>query len=243
MVDAAPSRPSRERGSGRLAHVRVLVVEDDQRLADVLARGLSEAGHDVQVRHTGPDALLLASHDPFDVVVLDWMLPGQDGPSVCRELRARGVKSPVLMLTARHAVPDRIAGLDAGADDYLAKPFSFDELLARLRAIARRLEPDPALTVGDLQIDGQRRTVSRGGQPVELTAREFDVLVLLAARAGKVVTRFDILEEVWDGEADLRSNVIDVYIANLRAKLDKPFARTSIQTLRGVGYRLEPDDT
>src|SRR4051794_4870839 len=243
MVDAAPSRPSRERGSGRLAHVRVLVVEDEHRLADVLARGLSEAGHEVHVRHTGPDGLLLASNDPFDAVVLDWMLPGQDGPSVCRELRASGVKTPVLMLTARHAVPDRVAGLDAGAGDYLAKPFSFDELLARLRVIGRRLEPDPALTVADLHIDLERRSVNRAGQPIELTAREFDVLVLLARRAGKVVTRFDILEQVWDGETDLRSNVIEVHIANLRAKLDKPFGRASIETLRGVGYRLAAEGT
>jgi DNA-binding response OmpR family regulator len=223
--------------------VRVLVVEDEQRLADVLDRGLSEAGHDVLVRHTGPDGLLMASTEPFDVVVLDWMLPGQDGPSVCRTLRARGVKTPVLMLTARHAVPDRVAGLDAGADDYLAKPFSFDELLARLRVIARRLEPDSAMTVGDLHIDRERRSVTRAGQPVVLTAREFDVLVLLASRAGKVVTRFDILDQVWDGETDLRSNVIEVYIANLRAKLDKPFGRASIQTLRGAGYRLADDGT
>src|SRR3954447_21943444 len=222
--------------------VRVLVIEDDERLADVVARGLADAGHHVEVRGDGLDGLAAASVGGFEAIVLDWMLPGLSGPSVCRELRDRGVGTPVLMLTARHGVPDRVAGLDAGADDYLAKPFSFDELLARLRVIARRLEPDPALTVGDLQIDRERRTVSRAGQQIELTAREFDVLVLLAARAGKVVTRFDILDEVWDGETDLRSNVIDVYIANLRAKLDKPFGRASIQTLRGVGYRLDPHD-
>jgi DNA-binding response OmpR family regulator len=221
-----------------MAGVRVLVIEDEERLADVLERGLSEAGHAVTVRHNGPDGLLAASGEDFDVVVLDWMLPGQDGPSVCRILRQRGVRTPVLMLTARHSVPDRVAGLDAGADDYLAKPFSFDELLARLRVIARRLEPAPVLVVGDLQIDQGRRMVTRAGSQVELTAREFDVLTLLASRAGRVVTRFQILEEVWDGEADLRSNVIDVYIANLRAKVDKPFGRSSIQTLRGAGYRL-----
>lgn len=218
-------------------------MEDERRLADVLARGLVEAGHEVDVRHTGPDGLLAAGDGSFDVVVLDWMLPGQDGPSVCRALRERGVRTPVLMLTARHAVPDRITGLDAGADDYLSKPFSFDELLARLRVIARRLLPEPVVTVGDLRIDTERRAVTRAGQAVALTAREFDVLLLLAHRAGKIVTRFDILDEVWDGETDLRSNVIEVYIANLRAKLDKPFGRTSIETLRGVGYRLAADDT
>jgi DNA-binding response OmpR family regulator len=218
--------------------MRVLVVEDEERLAAVLARGLGEAGHDVVVRHTGPDGLLAASDESFDVVVLDWMLPGQDGPSVCRTMRSRGVRTPVLMLTARQAVPDRITGLDAGADDYLGKPFSFDELLARLRVIARRLAPDALLTVGDLEIDQERRSVTRAGCPVELTTREFDILVLLASRAGKLVTRFAILEAVWDGEADLRSNVIDVYIANLRAKVDKPFGRATIETLRGAGYRL-----
>ncbi|MDQ1649962.1 MAG: two-component system, OmpR family, response regulator, partial [Frankiaceae bacterium] len=176
--------------------------------------------------------------EAYDAVVLDWMLPGQDGPSVCRALRSAGNRTPVLMLTARHAVPDRVAGLDAGADDYLPKPFSFDELLARLRVIARRAAPEPLLTADDLQIDRDRRTVTRAGEAISLTAREFDVLVLLAGRAGQVVTRYTILDEVWDGETDLRSNVIDVYIANLRAKVDRPFGRASIETLRGIGYRF-----
>jgi DNA-binding response OmpR family regulator len=218
--------------------VRVLVVEDELRLADVLRRGLSEAGHVVDVVHTGPEGLLAAGAEAYDAVVLDWMLPGQDGPSVCRALRSAGNRTPVLMLTARHAVPDRVAGLDAGADDYLPKPFSFDELLARLRVIARRAAPEPLLTVDDLQIDRDRRTVTRAGEAISLTAREFDVLVMLTGRAGQVVTRFAILEEVWDGETDLRSNVIDVYIANLRAKVDRPFGRASIETLRGIGYRF-----
>jgi DNA-binding response OmpR family regulator len=218
--------------------VRVLVVEDELRLADVLRRGLSEAGHTVDVAHTGPEGLLAAGAEAYDAVVLDWMLPGQDGPSVCRALRSAGNRTPVLMLTARHAVPDRVAGLDAGADDYLPKPFSFDELLARLRVIARRAAPEPLLTADDLQIDRDRRTVTRAGEAISLTAREFDVLVLLAGRAGQVVTRYTILDEVWDGETDLRSNVIDVYIANLRAKVDRPFGRASIETLRGIGYRF-----
>jgi len=175
--------------------------------------------------------------------VLDWMLPGMDGPTVCRSLRQRGVATPVLILTARGAVADRVAGLDALADDYLTKPFSFDELLARLRALVRRGDALglPVLMLGDLQVDAERRLVHRGDTEVELTAREFDVLFLLARRAGRVVTRQQILDEVWDGETDLRSNVIDVYIAALRSKLDKPFARTSITTLRGAGYRLDPD--
>jgi len=223
--------------------VRVLVVEDDRRLAALIGQALTEAGHGVLAAHTGPDGLAAAINGSFDAVVLDWMLPGMDGPTVCRSLRQRGVATPVLILTARGAVADRVAGLDALADDYLTKPFSFDELLARLRALVRRGDALglPVLMLGDLQVDAERRLVHRGDTEVELTAREFDVLFLLARRAGRVVTRQQILDEVWDGETDLRSNVIDVYIAALRSKLDKPFARTSITTLRGAGYRLDPD--
>jgi two-component system OmpR family response regulator len=220
--------------------VKILVVEDEARLAALLARGLGEAGHEVTVRHDGPTGLAAVSAESFDAVLLDWMLPGLDGPGVLTVMRAAGILTPVLMLTARQEIPDRIAGLDAGADDYLCKPFSFDELLARVRALGRRgaVADGPELRVGDLRLDLDRREVHRGGIRVELTAREFDVLVLLARRAGKCVTRYQILSEVWDGETDLRSNVIDVYIATLRAKLDKPFGRASIETLRGVGYRL-----
>ena len=221
------------------ALVRVLLVEDEPRLAGLVSRFLREAGHSVDVRSTGPSGLLSATTETYDAVVLDWMLPGQDGPSVCRALRANGVRTPVLMLTARHTVPDRVAGLDAGADDYLTKPFALDELLARLRVFARRAMPESVLTVGDLTVDREQRTVSRRGAAIELTAREFDVLALLASRAGKVVTRFAILEDVWDGETDLRSNVIDVYVAALRAKVDKPFGVDTIRTVRGVGYRLD----
>ena len=220
--------------------MRVLVVEDEQRLAALIAQALEEAGHTAVTASTGPSGLDAATGSALDVVVLDWMLPGMDGPSVCRHLRERGVLTPVLMLTARGEVADRIAGLDALADDYMTKPFSIDELLARLRALNRRGESldVPALHVGDLLVDVERQSVRRGGHAIDLTAREFAVLHLLAQRAGKVVTRQQILDEVWDGETDLRSNVIDVYIAALRAKLDKPFGCTSIQTLRGVGYRL-----
>jgi len=222
--------------------VRVLVVEDERRLADLIARGLREAGHTVDVRHTGSDGLFAASTGGYDSVVLDWMLPGLDGLTVCRRLRERGNRMPVLMLTARGQVSDRVAGLDAGADDYLPKPFSFDELLARLRALHRRTaDADAAeLRAGDLILDPTRRRVFRADAEVELPAREFDILHLLMARAGQCLTRYQILDEVWDGETDLRSNVIDVYIASLRAKIDRPFGRHAIETLRGAGYRLEP---
>jgi DNA-binding response OmpR family regulator len=218
--------------------MRVLVIEDDRGLADVLARGLADAGHEVRVCHTGPDGVIEAMAETYDALVLDWMLPGQDGPSVCRELRRRGNHAPVLMLTARNAITDRVGGLDAGADDYLTKPFAFDELLARLRVFARRHGHHELLVVDDLKVDRERRTVTRAGVRVELTAREFDLLAFLAERAGRVVTRFQIFEEVWDGETDLRSNAIDVHIGNLRAKIDRPFGRESLQTVRGVGFRL-----
>ncbi|BFU43182.1 response regulator [Krasilnikovia sp. MM14-A1004] len=223
--------------------MRVLVVEDERRLADLLARGLREAGHTVDVRHTGGDGLLAATSGEYDTVVLDVMLPGLDGVAVCRSLRDRGIRVPVLMLTARGEVPDRVVGLDAGADDYLSKPFSFDELLARLRALHRRStdRAAAALQAGDLRLDPAARRVFRDRSEIILSAREFDILALLMGRAGQCVTRYQILDEVWDGETDLRSNVIDVYIASLRTKVDKPFARHAITTLRGAGYRLEPD--
>jgi two-component system OmpR family response regulator len=222
--------------------VRVLVVEDERRLADLLARGLREAGHTADVRHTGTDGLHAALTDVYNIVVLDLMLPGLDGITVCRRLRSASRTVPVLMLTARGEIPDRVAGLDAGADDYLSKPFFFDELLARLRALHRRVADATAAEIhaGDLRLDPARRRTFRNNVEIDLSAREFDILALLLARAGQCVTRYQILDEVWDGETDLRSNVIDVYIASLRAKVDKPFGRHAIETLRGVGYRLEP---
>ena len=223
--------------------MRVLVVEDERRLAGLLAQGLREAGHTVDVRYTGTDGLLTAATGTYDALVLDVMLPGLDGTAVCRTLREQGNRVPVLMLTARRQVPDRVAGLDAGADDYLAKPFSFDELLARLRALHRRSAGPPPVEVraGDLVLDPARRRVFRGDTEIDLSAREFDILALLLTRAGQCLTRYQILDEVWDGETDIRSNVIDVYVATLRAKVDKPFGRHAIETLRGVGYRLRPD--
>ena len=227
--------------------MRVLVAEDDVRLAGILDQSLNEAGWQVEVRHDGQEALsaAMSSSDdlpPYDVLLLDWMLPSLDGLSVCRRLRSMGIGTPVLMLTARGSTPDKVAGLDAGADDYLAKPFDLDELLARLRALHRRTQSDAGehpVSVGDLTLDPASRRVTRGGAPIEISAREFDILQLLLERAGKVVTRYTILDEVWDGEADLRSNVIDVHVASLRAKIDRPFGTSTITTLRGVGYRVD----
>ncbi|MFI7282830.1 response regulator transcription factor [Micromonospora chersina] len=222
--------------------MRVLVVEDERRLAGMLAQGLREAGHSVDIRYTGPDGLLAAATGPYDAIVLDVMLPGLDGTQVCRTLRQQGNRVPVLMLTARGEVSDRVAGLDSGADDYLSKPFSFDELLARLRALHRRSAPPTAeVRAGDLVLDPARRRVFRGETEIDLSAREFDILALLLTRVGECLTRYQILDEVWDGETDIRSNVIDVHVATLRAKVDKRFGRHAIETLRGVGYRLRPD--
>jgi two-component system OmpR family response regulator len=223
---------------------RILVAEDDHRLRALLEQTLVEAGWTVTAVADGRQAYLLAMDGrDFDVVLLDLGLPGMDGLTVCRRLRDDAVVTPVLILTARGQIADRIAGLDVGADDYLPKPFDLDELLARVRALRRREErlADRPLLIGDLRLDPGARLVSRGGTPIELTAREFDVLHLLAVRAGQVVTRYDILDTVWDGEADLRSNVIDVHVASIRAKVDKPFGIASITTLRGVGYRLEAE--
>lgn len=223
--------------------MRILVAEDEPRLAELLEQSLAEAGWIVDVHADGRSALAAAiSGDPsYDVLLLDWMLPQMDGVTVCRRLRELGVRTPVLMLTARSTVPDRIAGLDAGADDYLVKPFDLDELFARIRALHRRVTEDEQqpLRVGGLVLDPASRRTSRDGVEIELSAREFDILELLMRRAGRVVTRFTILDEVWDGETDLRSNVIDVHVAGLRAKIDKPFGTQTITTLRGSGYRLE----
>jgi two-component system, OmpR family, response regulator len=223
--------------------MRVLLAEDDLRLAALLEQSLTEAGWEVEVVHDGRSAYGRALPDglPYDVLLLDWMLPEMDGLTVCRRLRDVGVTTPVLMLTAKGQVRDRIRGLDAGADDYLPKPFDLDELLARLRALHRRSSYDglEVVQVGDLVIDAGSRQVRRGEVPVELSTREFDILYLLAANAGKVVSRYAILDEVWDGETDLRSNVIDVHLATIRSKIDKPFGTATITTIRGAGYRLE----
>jgi two-component system OmpR family response regulator len=227
--------------SGR---VRILVAEDDVRLAALLEQTLLEAGWDVEVVHDGRSAYGRALPDglPYDVLLLDWMLPGLDGLTVCRRLRDLGVRTPVLMLTARGDVRDRVSGLDAGADDYLAKPFDLDELLARLRALHRRSAHDEGAPaqVDDLVVDPTSRRVRRGDVEIEMSAREFDILYRLVSRVGKVVSRYTILDGVWDGETDLRSNVIDVHLARIRTKIDQPFGTSTITTVRGAGYRVDP---
>jgi two-component system OmpR family response regulator len=226
--------------------VRILVAEDDRRLAALLDESLSEAGWEVELVHDGRAAYARALPDglPYDVLLLDWMLPELDGVSVCRRLRSLGLTTPVLMLTARAEVRDRINGLDAGADDYLPKPFDLDELLARLRALRRRSTygQESVVEVDDLVVDPVSRRVTRSGTEVALSAREFDILHLLVARTGQVVSRYAILDEVWDGETDLRSNVIDVHLASIRAKIDRPFGTSTISTVRGAGYRVDPSD-
>lgn len=224
--------------------MRVLVAEDDPRLGSLLGEALAEAGWEVDLHGDGRDAYAAALGTAYDVLLLDWMLPGLDGVALCRRLREHGVTTPTLMLTARTEVRDRITGLDAGADDYVAKPFDLDELLARLRALHRRASYDQptVYVVGDLHLDAAARRVRRGDHEIVLGAREFDILALLMANAGRAVSRYDILEQVWDGETDLRSNVIDVHLASIRAKIDRPFGTHTITTLRGAGYRIDPPE-
>lgn len=223
--------------------MRILVVEDETKIAGLLRRGLREEGHAADVAICGEDALWMAEAHRYDAILLDVMLPGIDGFETCRRLRAAGVWTPVLMLTARDAVDDRVAGLDVGADDYLSKPFSFAELLARLRALRRRepLERPAVLQVGELRLDPSTRQVSRGSEPIELSAKEFALLEILMRHAGEVLSRFQLLEYAWDGDYDNRSNVVDVYISYLRNKIDRPFKLRSIETVRGAGYRLRVD--
>jgi len=220
--------------------VRVLIVEDDLRMASLLRRGLTGEGLAADVAGTGEDGLWMAQAHPYDAIVLDVMLPGIDGFETCRRLRGGGVWAPVLMLTARDSVDDRIAGLDSGADDYLVKPFAFAELLARLRALQRRGEGERpvVLEVGDLRLDPATREVTRGGERVALSAKEFALLEAFMRRPGRVLSRLELIEHAWDFAYENRSNVVDVFVRRLRRKIDEPFGRRSLETVRGVGYRL-----
>jgi two-component system OmpR family response regulator len=222
--------------------VRVLVVEDAPKMSSLITRALREHGYAVDVQATGQEAVWLATEIEFDAVVLDLGLPDISGLDVCRQLRAQGRWMPILMLTGRDAVRDLVHGLDAGADDYLTKPFAVDELRARLRALVRRVPaPRPAvLQVSDLVLDPAERTVCRAGQFVQLAAREFAMLEYLMRHPGQVISRSRFLEHVWDFAADCESNIVDVYIRLLRQKVDLPFGRRTIQTIRGTGYRLIP---
>ena len=225
--------------------MRVLIVEDELRMASLIRRGLANEGLAADVAARGADALWMAEAHDYDAVLLDVMLPDIDGFEVCRRLRAAGVWAPVLMLTARDSVEDRVAGLDSGADDYLVKPFSFAELIARLRALARRGDGErPAvLVVGDLRLDPATREVTRGSAPIQLTAKEFALLETFMRRAGEVLSRLHLLEHAWDFAYDNRSNIVDVYVRRLRRKIDEPFERRSLETVRGAGYRRRREDT
>jgi two-component system OmpR family response regulator len=220
--------------------MRVLVVEDEPKMAGLLQRGLTERGDVVEVVGTGEDAVTAAGLGEYDVVLLDVMLRGMDGFATCRRLRQQQVWTPVLMLTARAAVGDRIAGLDGGADDYLTKPFALEELLARMRALVRRgpVVRPAVLTVGDLRLDPAGRRVWRGEQEVELSARELALLEVFMRRPDQVLSRGQLLDHAWDVAYDGGSNVVDVYVRYLREKIDRPFGRRSLETVRGLGYRL-----
>jgi two-component system OmpR family response regulator len=223
--------------------MRVLVVEDDRKMAGLILRGMREQGLVVDVAVKGEDAMWMAQATEYDAIVLDVMLPGIDGFETCGRLRSEGVWTPVLMLTARDGVEDRVQGLDTGADDYLVKPFSFAELLARLRALARRgpVERPTVLSVGDLHLDPATRRVWRGDTDIGLSAKEFALLEAFMRRPGRTLDRYALLEHAWDRDYENRSNVVDVYVRYLREKIDRPFGVESIETVRGAGYRLRAD--
>ena len=225
--------------------MRLLIVEDDEKTACALASGLQGEGYAVTLARTGEEALANLDADTFDLVVLDWMLPGRDGIEVLKVLRARDTSTPVLLLTARDAVPDRVLGFEAGADDYLIKPFAFAELIARIRALLRRVPTAESLRrrLGDLTLDLETRTVWRGGRRIDLTSREFDLLAYFLRQPGQVVTREMLAKDVWreTKRATPLDNVIDVHIAHLRRKVDTGHSTTLIQTIRGVGFVLREE--
>jgi two-component system copper resistance phosphate regulon response regulator CusR len=220
--------------------MRIFLVEDDKRIANFVAKGLRENSYAVDVGTDGRDVFYQASVNDYDVIILDVMLPGKDGFEICRELRKQNINTPVLMLTARDAVEDKIAGLDHGADDYLTKPFEFGELLARLRALMRRRDivRPSKIVIADLEIDTISQSIKRGGKEISLTAKEYALLEYLAREKGKVVGRAEIAEHVWDENFDAFSNLIDVYVKRLRSKMDEGFEVQLIQTRRGAGYIL-----
>jgi len=220
--------------------MRILVVEDSRRLAGIIKRGLLEEGYAVDNAYDGEEAEYMAETTPFDVIILDIMLPKKDGVAVCRDLRTKNVNTPILMLTAKDSVEDKVGGLDSGADDYLVKPFAFSELLARLRALLRRevLPKTQKFQVGDLTLDPQSREVWRDAGRVDLTAKEYAIIEYFMRRPNAVVTRTMLGESVWDYEFDGISNIIDVYVRRLRRKIDREGEASLIQTVRGAGYRL-----
>jgi len=220
--------------------MRLLVIEDDTRIASMIRSALRAEGMLADVARTGEDALWMAGATPYDVVILDIGLPGINGYETCRRLRDDGVRTPIVMLTARDGVEERILGLDTGADDYLVKPFHFGELFARVRALARRgpVDTGPVLEVGDLTLDLARHTARRGDVEFELSTKELQLLEVFMRRPGRVLSRYELLEGAWDMDYENRSNVVDVYVRYLRDKIDRPFGIESIETVRGAGYRL-----
>lgn len=220
--------------------MRILLVEDDRKAARVLKKGLEEEGFVVDAALSGDEGEYLASINDYDLIVLDWLLPGKEGIQVCRELRARGLSAPILMLTAKDAVSDRITGLNTGADDYLTKPFAFAELIARIRALLRRTRTarPPVLRVEDLTLDPVSHRVARGGVSVNLTVREYAILEFLMRHAGEVVTRTQLGEHIWEEEHDTLTNLVDVHVSHLRKKIDRGASVPLIHTVRGRGYRL-----
>jgi two-component system, OmpR family, response regulator len=224
--------------------MRLLVIEDSPKMAMLLRRGLSEEGYAVDVAATGIDGVWLATEISFDAIILDIMLPDIDGFEVCRQLRRADRWAPILMLTARDDISDRVRGLDEGADDYLTKPFAFEELFARVRSLVRRAPRarPPVLNIGDLALDPAEHSVRRGAEPVHLTAKEFALLHYFMQHAGEALTRSRLLEHVWDFAFDGDPNIVDVYVGYLRDKIDRPFGHTSLETVRGVGYRLRREN-